>query len=63
MHIACFAELYLTRAVPVLPSPLTPLEFYRSYVTPNKPVVINGVIDKWPALTKWTNQHLKYVTG
>lgn len=33
-------------------------EFLRLYGIPNKPVVITGVCDKWPAFTKWTKENL-----
>jgi len=56
-------ELYLGDSVPVLSHPPTALEFLRGYVSPNKPVLIRGAIDHWPALSKWTNQYLKDTLG
>jgi len=35
------------------------LEFQRKYVSRNVPVVIEDAIDHWPALSKWTPEHLK----
>ena len=32
-------------------------EFYRKYVSGNRPVVINGVMDKWAALKIWNFQY------
>lgn len=42
---------------------LTPLVFYRDYVARNRPVIIEGAIDEWPAMTKWTNAYLAKVAG
>ncbi len=39
-------------------SDLTPLSFYRNYVARNKPVIVTGAIDAWPALHKWTFQYM-----
>ncbi|EFA81864.1 transcription factor jumonji [Heterostelium album PN500] len=36
----------------------TPLQFYRDYVSQNRPVIIKGAIDDWRALKLWTNQYL-----
>ncbi len=44
-------------------SDLTPLSFYRDYVACNKPVIIDGAIDHWPAMRKWTNKYLSRVAG
>lgn len=43
---------------------LTPLVFYRDFVSKNLPVLIDGAIDKWPALTKWkSDEYLRSVIG
>ena len=47
-------ELYLQATISRIPVP-TPLAFYRDYVSRNKPVVIQGALDHWPALVKWKN--------
>ncbi|EGC30777.1 hypothetical protein DICPUDRAFT_157443 [Dictyostelium purpureum] len=39
----------------------TPLEFYRDYVSQNKPVIIKGLIDDWKALELWNDEYLKKV--
>lgn len=41
---------------------ITPQEFQKKYVKKNKPVILKGLVDKWPALQKWdfdffANQH------
>ncbi|XP_002731421.1 bifunctional peptidase and (3S)-lysyl hydroxylase Jmjd7 [Saccoglossus kowalevskii] len=46
-------ELYLHNDVPVLTVPPSPLTFYREWVCPNRPVIINNAINEWPALHKW----------
>jgi hypothetical protein len=33
------------------------------YVVGNKPVIIKGEGDKWPAVKKWTDKYLKQVAG
>ena len=53
-------ELYLDRAVPVLDQTPAPLQFYRDYVAPNKPVVLSDLTATWPALHKWDLQYLRY---
>uniref|UniRef100_A0A8C8RZM6 Jumonji domain containing 7 n=1 Tax=Pelusios castaneus TaxID=367368 RepID=A0A8C8RZM6_9SAUR len=56
-------ELGLTESVPYLDSPLAPLEFYREWVSPNKPCVIRNAFGHWPALKKWTLTYLRKVVG
>eukprot|EP00887_Chlorella_sp_A99_P000675 scaffold5.g675.t1 len=41
----------------------SPLEFLREYVAPNKPAVITGAIDHWPALRKWSEAYLAEAAG
>jgi len=36
----------------------TPLEFYRNFVSQNRPVVIKGGVSHWPAISKWKNEYL-----
>jgi len=38
-------------------------EFRANYVHANRPVVVTGVVDQWPAVTKWTQDYLKQVGG
>ena len=47
-------ELYLENHISRIDVP-SPLVFYRDYVSRNKPVVIQGALDSWPALSKWNN--------
>ena len=42
---------------------LSPLQFHRAYVAANKPCVIRGAVDHWPALRKWTPEYLKEAAG
>lgn len=43
---------------------LTPLIFYRDFVAKNLPVVIDGALDKWPALKRWkSDAYLKARAG
>jgi len=40
-----------------------PLEFYRKYVSKNKPVIITNLFNNWEALRLWNHQYLKQVYG
>lgn len=44
-------------------SEITPLSFYRNYVARNKPVLISGAIDGWPALQNWSPQYISERMG
>lgn len=56
-------ELYLDTAVPVLSHTPSPVEFYRQYVSSNKPVVLSDFSTQWPALRKWTHDYLRQEIG
>ncbi|XP_077036319.1 bifunctional peptidase and (3S)-lysyl hydroxylase JMJD7 isoform X2 [Agelaius phoeniceus] len=56
-------ELGWPESVPCLDRPPSPLEFYREWVSPNKPCVIRNAISHWPALKKWTSAYLREVVG
>ncbi|KAL4224639.1 JmjC domain-containing protein 7 [Mactra antiquata] len=56
-------DLYLDKTVPQIEGPFSPLGFYRSYVAPNKPVVINGALNHWPAMKKWKDNYLREKIG
>ena len=38
-------------------------DFETHYAERNKPVIITGVVDKWPAFTKWTPEYLEATGG
>ncbi|KAL2651003.1 hypothetical protein R1flu_019131 [Riccia fluitans] len=42
---------------------LTLDEFIRDFEEPNKPVLINGALDHWPALEKWDREYLLQHAG
>lgn len=42
---------------------ITPLIFYREYVSKNIPLVIKGAIKHWPALNRWSIPYLRQVFG
>ena len=44
-------------------SELTPLTFYRDFVARNKPVIITGAIDHWPAMEKWNQNYISERLG
>ncbi|NXR14331.1 JMJD7 protein, partial [Semnornis frantzii] len=56
-------ELGWLESVPYLDRPPSPLEFYRDWVSPNKPCIIQNAISHWPALKKWTSAYLREVVG
>ena len=37
--------------------------FIRNYLLQNRPVILQGVMDRWPALSRWTPEYLKSVAG
>ncbi|KAL8503635.1 hypothetical protein ACS0TY_022387 [Phlomoides rotata] len=39
-----------------LPTPPTPLQFLRHYITPNKPCLISAAVPHWPALALWPSE-------
>lgn len=56
-------ELYLNESVPYLEHPPSPLEFYRSWIGPNRPCIIQNAFNHWPALHKWTPSYLREAVG
>src|SRR5471030_1307404 len=42
---------------------LTREEFLVQYYSRNRPVIIDGLLDHWPALTRWTPAYLRSVCG
>ncbi|KAG7178031.1 Bifunctional peptidase and (3S)-lysyl hydroxylase Jmjd7-like [Homarus americanus] len=56
-------ELYLTNEVPVLDDIPSPLELYREWIAPNKPVIFRGAVKKWPAIGKWSYDYLRKQIG
>jgi hypothetical protein len=38
-------------------------EFFERYYTQNRPVIITGMLEAWPALTRWTPDYLKEKCG
>lgn len=55
----CFCYTEIKR----IEKPENPLEFYKEYISQNKPVIIKGAIDDWPALKLWNNDYLKEKMG
>lgn len=39
-------------------SQLTPLSFHRDYVARNKPVIVTGAVDAWPAMHRWSARYM-----
>ena len=42
---------------------ITKKEFIRKYVKPQKPVVIENLIEDWPAYTKWNLNYIREIAG
>ncbi len=42
---------------------LTPEAFHRDYFKPQKPVVIEGLTNDWPAYSKWNLDYMKQIAG
>ncbi len=49
-------------ALDVLTDP-EPASFYRHYYEANRPAKLSGIIDHWPALTRWSLDHFAAVAG
>ncbi|XP_077258003.1 bifunctional peptidase and (3S)-lysyl hydroxylase JMJD7-like [Temnothorax americanus] len=56
-------ELYLRSKVAEIDHSITPLAFYREYVSKNVPLVIRGAIKHWPAVGKWSIPYFRKVIG
>jgi len=56
-------ELYLGNQIPTINFVPEPLQFYRDYVSQNRPVIIKQGVGHWPALHKWTNKYLEDQLG
>ncbi|XP_060072391.1 bifunctional peptidase and (3S)-lysyl hydroxylase Jmjd7-like [Ylistrum balloti] len=56
-------ELYLDKQVPVISAPVSPLRFYREHVASNKPVVVEGALQHWPALKLWEESYFRKKIG
>lgn len=56
-------ELYLQSEVPEIHHTVTPLFFYREYVSKNIPLVIRGAVKHWPAVRNWSTPYLRKVLG
>nr|XP_023654534.1 jmjC domain-containing protein 7 isoform X1 [Paramormyrops kingsleyae] len=56
-------ELYMNEGVPYLEHPIRPLDFYREWISPNKPCIIRNAFNHWPALQKWGFSYLREVVG
>jgi len=42
---------------------ISPKEFMEKYYKPGKPVILTGMMDDWPAMTKWDTEYLKKQIG
>jgi jumonji domain-containing protein 7 len=56
-------ELYWND-IPRISFPISPLEFYREFVSQNRPCIITGAIkSQWPAIRLWNNDYLRQKAG
>ena len=53
------SELYLPDTIQYINGAPDPLQFYREYVCPNRPVIIRDAINHWPAHDKWSIPYLR----
>jgi hypothetical protein len=53
----------MPREVPVLETPPTALAFSRDFVAANRPCVVRGAVDHWPARELWTASYLSAALG
>nr|XP_045581536.1 bifunctional peptidase and (3S)-lysyl hydroxylase Jmjd7-like [Procambarus clarkii]XP_045581538.1 bifunctional peptidase and (3S)-lysyl hydroxylase Jmjd7-like [Procambarus clarkii]XP_045581539.1 bifunctional peptidase and (3S)-lysyl hydroxylase Jmjd7-like [Procambarus clarkii]XP_045581540.1 bifunctional peptidase and (3S)-lysyl hydroxylase Jmjd7-like [Procambarus clarkii]XP_045581541.1 bifunctional peptidase and (3S)-lysyl hydroxylase Jmjd7-like [Procambarus clarkii] len=66
----CFLKLslaendyHLSKQVPILDDVPTPLDLYRDWVAPNRPVIFRGAVREWPAIKKWSFKYLREKVG
>ncbi|XP_069842445.1 bifunctional peptidase and arginyl-hydroxylase JMJD5 [Dendropsophus ebraccatus] len=60
--IPLLPTLHIDRTIPTVRCPS--LEYFRqNYLIPQKPVILEGVIDHWPCMNKWSVEYLKKVAG
>lgn len=53
-------DLYLPSQIPTLHKPPTAFEFYKNFVSKNRPCIIKNACNDWPAMTNlWTNNYLR----
>ncbi|XP_015597528.1 jmjC domain-containing protein 7 isoform X2 [Cephus cinctus] len=58
------SELYLSdQILEVSEAIITPLTFYREYVSKNIPLLIKGGTSQWPAMKKWSIPYFQKVLG
>ncbi|CAL9686691.1 unnamed protein product [Knipowitschia caucasica] len=56
-------ELYLHSSIPVLEGPPDPLDFYRSWISPNRPCVIRNALMHWRGTGLWDLDYLRQTVG
>ncbi|XP_072320345.1 bifunctional peptidase and (3S)-lysyl hydroxylase JMJD7 isoform X2 [Eucyclogobius newberryi] len=56
-------ELYLHRCVPYLNAAPEPLDFYRSWISPNRPCVVRNSLRHWRAPGLWSLDYLRQKVG
>ncbi|XP_012226382.2 bifunctional peptidase and (3S)-lysyl hydroxylase JMJD7 [Linepithema humile] len=56
-------ELYLQSEVAQINHAITPLTFFREYVSKNIPLIIKGAVKHWPAVSKWSIPFFRKVLG
>jgi len=58
-----YIELYLQSEIPEIDHAITPLSFYREYISKNIPLVIRGAVKHWPGVHRWSIPYLRKVLG
>ncbi|OQR78394.1 jmjC domain-containing protein 7-like [Tropilaelaps mercedesae] len=58
---ALFTDLCVDPEVPRLKGLPDPLQFYRNFVSLNRPCILEEACASWAALNRWTNEYLKSV--
>lgn len=56
-HLQPLGSRNVRHSLEVINDFLTPVEFFKNYVSPVKPVLIRGGAKLSPALTKWTDEY------
>ncbi|XP_053327492.1 bifunctional peptidase and arginyl-hydroxylase JMJD5 [Spea bombifrons] len=62
MHHSLIPAVNLDRAIPKLHCPS--LEYFKeNFLTSQKPVILEGIVDHWPCMKKWSVEYLQKVAG
>ncbi|XP_042300210.1 bifunctional peptidase and arginyl-hydroxylase JMJD5-like, partial [Sceloporus undulatus] len=64
-RVALWSQIPVMNADAVIPQLRCPsLEYFRDhYLIPQKPVILEGVVDHWPCMRKWSVSYIRQIAG